>query len=113
MLSWLLGGLVLPDKVLSVSIAGAAAGDIFCPGSCLPGQPLEILGRLPPTPRLKIDLELQRGDRSSSQHHEIDLGAASDDVFLGRTWAQKKITSLDPLAAVESKAGDSPEVCCA
>lgn len=81
-----------------------APDDLFVLNDELPGSPLRVLGRTRAAHGVEVRLRARRGDRVVTENWRWAFPRESDDVFLGRLWAQRK---LDQLHDAELTAGDS------
>ncbi|HID77369.1 MAG TPA: hypothetical protein EYP56_15410, partial [Planctomycetaceae bacterium] len=94
LLEWLLSGMPVPERVTRVEVDWAADEDVIWPTAWLPGEPLEIYGRVPKTNRIRLTVVTRRAGRQERREWELDTGDQQDDVFVGRLWAQKRMEAL-------------------
>ena len=107
---WLQRGLPSPERIVSVAVEGASADDLFYSSGWLPGEPLYIYGRIAessplpaatagtpvdlPSRSIRLRLTIGRGKKTSSREWTFPLTGDSDDVFVGRLWAQRRLEQL-------------------
>jgi len=90
---WLGAGLPHPEPIVSVSVEGAKAADVFHPTTWYPGRPLDVFGRKQPSKKLQVNLTVRRGNKPLHWHWDMEV-PEQDDVFVGRLWAQCKLDRL-------------------
>ena len=91
---WLLAGLPDPEKIEAVDVDGAAADDLMFPSAWLPGERFDILGRVPWTDEVRLRITTRREGRKVERRWKLEADSDSDDIFVGRLWAQQKLDQL-------------------
>jgi len=91
---WLLEGLPTPIRIERVDVEGANSEDLFWPPAWLPGRPLYVYGRTKAPSPVKLGITLVRGAQSESHSWTLAAEDLSEDVFVGRLWAQQRLDAL-------------------
>ncbi|MCO6453818.1 MAG: hypothetical protein J5I93_00765, partial [Pirellulaceae bacterium] len=113
---WTTHGVPRPVQDRVEQSEGVAADDLFLPARRLPWEAMHVLGRAADPDQVRLKVSSFDGEPVAL--HRISLLAqpaesAEDNVFLGRLWAQRKLTQLvaeDQRAGAEQNpdAADSP-----
>lgn len=104
LLRWLLEGLPRPQQVL-VQADGIDSEDLFYPRAWPAGQWFYVYGRTSAVDRVHLTLDILDKQKPLTRHWDFAC-SDSDDVFVGRLWAQKKLDGIirkgssDPAAEV-------------
>jgi hypothetical protein len=91
---WLLAGAPSPEKIQRVDVDGAADADLLFPTAWLPGDTLDVLGRVPWTDNVRLKLTTSRDGKKVERQWKLEAKNDAEDLFIGRLWAQKKLDEL-------------------
>ncbi len=88
----------MPLKIIAVRVEGVAADDLFVPIDWLFGRSLHIFGRRKDAGPLNVEVSFERDGKTESRSWTLKLTSDSDDMFVGRLWAQRKLNQLRSLS---------------
>ncbi len=98
---WALAGCPSALRIAAIKAMGVAADDLFISTDWRPGRSLHIFGRKKDAGPLNLEVSFERDGKTESRSWTLNLKNDSDDVFVGRLWAQRKLDQLRSLSAAQ------------
>ena len=102
---WILAGMPSAERILRASAKGAAEGDVFCAPMRLPGQTLYVYGRVPAAEQVQLELVTSLDGQPRTRSWPLNVAPHSDDVFVGRLWAQHRLDWLEATTPIPDPSG--------
>lgn len=93
-LAWLAAGGTQPVRIVEASAEGVADGDLFTTAAWDFQSSLHVYGRRKSAGRFQLKLTLERDGRREPFEWQLEARDDSQDVFVGRLWAQRKLDQL-------------------
>ena len=91
---WAIAGCPFAVKIIAVKAEGVADEDLYLPEVWLPRHCLRIFGRRKNAGLMRLQITFERDGKTESRHWTLKLKNDSEDVFVGRMWAERRIEEL-------------------
>lgn len=105
---WVAKGAPDSNAVMTLRIDGVAQSDLFFDRTWLPGQSLRVYGKTSQAGSRKLELSWRQAGAVVKKEWNFNIASRSEDLFVGRLWAQHKLDSL--FAQDNSEARDTDKI---